>query len=109
MLRKLDHNPGGFLAPPATTNKNLVTRPTGAKSILLQSNSPMGAQKSNIFQANHDFSYNFDIQSNKSAPFAKEENMEEIERQLQDKIQEVYTNFEGKQDKLQKTYQDKLE
>ena len=35
--------------------------------------------------------------------------MEEIERQLQDKIQEVYTNFEGKQDKLQKTYQDKLE
>ena len=35
--------------------------------------------------------------------------MEEIERQLQDKIQEVYTNFEEKQDKLQKTYQDKLE
>ena len=43
MLKKLDHNPGGFMAPQATTHKNLVTRPTGAKSILLQSNSPMAA------------------------------------------------------------------
>ena len=41
----------------------------------------MAVQKTNIFQAN-DISYNFDIQSNKSAPFAKEEDMEEIERQL---------------------------
>lgn len=35
--------------------------------------------------------------------------MEEIEQQLQEKIQEVFTDFEGKQDKLQKEYQDKLE
>lgn len=57
------------------------------------------AVNKNNFLAN-DFSYNFDIQSNRSAPFAKEENMEEIEQQLQEKIQEVFTDFEGKQDKI---------
>ena len=64
----------------------------------MQSNSPMAANKNN-FLAN-DFSYNFDIQSNKSAPFAKNEDMAEMEQQLQEKMQEVFTDFEGKQDKL---------
>lgn len=67
----------------------------------------MAANKNN-FLAN-DFSYNFDIQSNKSAPFAKNEDMAEMEQQLQEKMQEVFTDFEGKQDKLQKEYQEKLE
>jgi len=58
----------------------------------------MAANKNN-FLAN-DFSYNFDIQSNKSAPFAKNEDMAEMEQQLQEKMQEVFTDFEGKQDKL---------
>ena len=35
--------------------------------------------------------------------------MEELEIQLQDKIQKVWTEIEVKQEKLQKQYQDKLE
>jgi len=45
----------------------------------------MAASKPNFLQ-NDLHSYNFDIQSNKSAPFMKDEDMAEYEQQLHEKI-----------------------
>ena len=59
-------------------------------------------------QANN-VSVNFDIQSKSSAYFLNDDELQEFEEKFQQRIQEVWTTIEQKQDTLQKDYQTKLE
>ena len=84
-------------------NKN-NQRFTKNSSLLVKSNNPFGGQ-----QPMMDNSYNFDINSNKSPNFLNDEDRNKFEEIYQDKVQEVWTKIELKQETLQKEYQGTLE
>lgn len=110
MIKKLPH--AHQADQQMAVNNNLLSRPNSKnKSIILKSNNPLVEPEQRLIDVP-----GFDVHSKSSAAAffinqidQNQQGINEIEDMIQSRIQAVWTQFEEKQEELQKGYQDQLE